>query len=324
MPTQDNLIEITVWYRGVVEGRLARQIAGGLADAAEREGKYVQAFENYVDLPDRVYVPCRAYARISREPIAEPYLYENHNPYIVVCTDAALVKGCNVLKGIEPGGTLIVNTSQEPETVLALLRGLPRMDLLSKVVTLDAGLAHQPYTPQGGIEGATEKASAMRTASMLMGAIAKATGVVDLKALLSGRGSDQAAIEAGYHGVKELANPEYDATAQAEPASEHGYRGAVDLIIPAPLPNTANPGHITSNYRIFRPVVDQAACTACRICWVSCPDACISVDADKDEKVRIELAYCKGCGICWEVCPRHCIAAQDEVNYTDGVVRITY
>ena len=102
--------EITIWATGVVQDKEARDVALCLATAATQEGKFTQAFDNYVDLPDRVYVPCRFYVRISPEPIAEPYLYENYTPSVVICTDAAMAKGCEILKGILPGSTLLINT----------------------------------------------------------------------------------------------------------------------------------------------------------------------------------------------------------------------
>jgi Pyruvate/2-oxoacid:ferredoxin oxidoreductase delta subunit len=43
-----------------------------------------------------------------------------------------------------------------------------------------------------------------------------------------------------------------------------------------------------------------------------------------DEKVSINLKYCKGCGICWNVCPLKCIKPVDELEFPDGVVRVTY
>ncbi len=323
MHTDQTLVELTIWYRGVVEGRASRQIANALADGAERQGKYVQAFENYVDLPDRVYVPCRSYVRVSSEPIAEPYLYENHAPSIVVCTDASLLKGCEVLTGLQPGGTLIVNTTREPAFLMGFLKDLPEFKLLARVATIDAGLAHQPYAPQGGIEGAVEQAAVQRTASMLIGAVARATGLVKLETLLGGS-ADRAAVQAGYDAVKITANAAYDPAARTEKVAEFGFRGVVDLIVAAPKPNGCNDVHITGNYRIMRPVVDQTKCNECRICWSSCPDACISLPKDGNEKIRIDLAYCKGCGICWEVCPRNCIEAREEIDFPGDVVRIAY
>lgn len=37
----------------------------------------------------------------------------------------------------------------------------------------------------------------------------------------------------------------------------------------------------------------------CQLCWVYCPDACIS----RGIGPSVELEYCKGCGICAEMCP---------------------
>ena len=58
------------------------------------------------------------------------------------------------------------------------------------------------------------------------------------------------------------------------------------------------------------PVVSATACLAvkqgresCQLCWVYCPDACITRGAPP----VIELAYCKGCGICAVECPTKAI-----------------
>ena len=57
--------QITVWARGVIQDKEGRDISNGIAAAADFEGKFTQSFDNYVDLPDRVNVPLRKYARIS-------------------------------------------------------------------------------------------------------------------------------------------------------------------------------------------------------------------------------------------------------------------
>ena len=66
--------EITVWTRGVVMDKEARDVANAFAQAAKMEGKFIQAFDNYEDLPDRVLVTTRKYARISDEEIEMKYL----------------------------------------------------------------------------------------------------------------------------------------------------------------------------------------------------------------------------------------------------------
>ena len=79
--------EITVWTRGVVMDKEARDVANAFAQAAKMEGKFVQAFDNYEDLPDRVLVTTRKYARISDEEIEMKYLYTNAHPDVVVIVE---------------------------------------------------------------------------------------------------------------------------------------------------------------------------------------------------------------------------------------------
>ena len=76
--------EITVWTRGVVMDKEARDIANAFGQAAKMEGKFIQAFDNYEDLPDRVLVTTRKYVRISDEEIEMKYLYTNDHPDVVV------------------------------------------------------------------------------------------------------------------------------------------------------------------------------------------------------------------------------------------------
>ncbi len=127
--------QITVWARGVIQDKEGRDISNGIAAAAGFEGKFTQSFDNYVDLPDRVNVPLRKYARISDEEIEERYEYENQQPEIVILADATIVKGMNVLRGMPKGGTLVVNTDRTPEDILKFI---PNKDLLKQIVCVDA------------------------------------------------------------------------------------------------------------------------------------------------------------------------------------------
>jgi hypothetical protein len=68
--------QITVWAQGVVQDKQGRDIANGVASAAGKDGKFAQAFDNYVDLPDRVNVPLTKYARISDEEIEERFQFK--------------------------------------------------------------------------------------------------------------------------------------------------------------------------------------------------------------------------------------------------------
>jgi oxalate oxidoreductase subunit delta len=195
--------QITVWARGVVQDKEGRDIANGLASAAGKDGKFTQAFDNYVDLPDRVNVPLRKYARISDEEIEERYEYENANPEIVIVADATIVKGINILRGMEKGGTLVVATDRKPEDILKFI---PNRDLLSKIVCIDAkAICGDRTVDFSGSEGGVDATSlGAGIAAPILGALARSTDLVKLETLAGvvknqdalRKGHDQAVVQA--------------------------------------------------------------------------------------------------------------------------------
>jgi oxalate oxidoreductase subunit delta len=174
--------EITVWTRGVVKDKEGRDVANALAKAADKEGRFTQAFDNYVDLPDRVNVPVRKYARISDEEIEMRYDYENEKPEVVVVVDATLVKGANILRGMSQGGVLVVNTDRKPEDILKFI---PNKDLLKAIACVDAdGIAGTATVDFSGSEGGVDAVGiGAGIAAPLLGAVARATGLVKLENL---------------------------------------------------------------------------------------------------------------------------------------------
>jgi 2-oxoacid:acceptor oxidoreductase gamma subunit (pyruvate/2-ketoisovalerate family) len=194
--------QFTVWVRGVIQDKEGRDISNGLAAAAGYEGKFNQAFDNYVDLPDRVNVPLRKYARISDEEIEERYEYENDHPEVVIIGDATIVKGINVLRGMPKGGTLVVNTDRSPEDILKFI---PNADLLSKIVCVDAnGICGNRTVDFSGSEGGIDSVGlGAGVAAPILGALVKATNAVKLESLAQVvknkdamyKGHDQATIK---------------------------------------------------------------------------------------------------------------------------------
>jgi len=68
-------------------------------------------------------------------------------------------------------------------------------------------------------------------------------------------------------------------------------------------------GHLVSKnagWRSVRPVLDEAACTRCLLCYMQCPDGTIYKVADEDGRGGIRLGvdydFCKGCGVCAKAC----------------------
>ncbi len=193
---EPGLKQITVWARGVYENKEARDVVVAVTEAAALEGKFVQAWENYVDLPDRIFVPVRAYGKISDQPIESKYVYENETPDIVALTEETLVKGVPILGGIRPGAVLVVNTKRSPQEISKFLIG--DTNKLKAVVTVDASGIKQGVITLSGAEGATDASGIGGGFSgPLAGAVVKATGIVSLESLLQ-IVKDKAAARAGY------------------------------------------------------------------------------------------------------------------------------
>ncbi len=192
--------EITVWTRGVVMDKEARDVANAFAQAAKMEGKFVQAFDNYEDLPDRVLVTTRKYARISDEEIEMKYLYTNSHPDIVVIVEATIVKGINVLKGMPEGGLLIINTSRPIDY---MLKFIPNADVLGAIAVVDAdGISGVKTVDFSGSEGGVDTAGlGAGIAAPILGAMARVTEMAK-KESLAKIVSDMAALERGYNEVK--------------------------------------------------------------------------------------------------------------------------
>lgn len=169
------VFEVVIWARGVTQDMEGRHLALVIANAAAKDGKFTQSWDNYADLPDRVQVPLRKYARISDEEIEMRYDYENHNPSLVLVMDDTIVKGIDILSGMKKGGTLVVNSKRSADQLLGLI---PNKDLLKTFVTVDAtgiaggsGLESIDFMgSEGGVEAV---AVAVGLAAPMVGAAAK-------------------------------------------------------------------------------------------------------------------------------------------------------
>jgi Pyruvate/2-oxoacid:ferredoxin oxidoreductase gamma subunit len=192
--------EITVWTRGVVMDKEARDVANAFAQAAKMEGKFVQAFDNYEDLPDRVLVTTRKYARISDEEIEMKYLYTNAHPDVVVIVEPTIVKGINVLKGMPEGGLLIINTNRPIDY---MLKFIPNADILGAIATVDAdGISGVRTVDFSGTEGGVDTSGiGAGIAAPLLGAMAKVTGMAK-KENIAKVITNVAAMERGFNEVK--------------------------------------------------------------------------------------------------------------------------
>lgn len=66
----------------------------------------------------------------------------------------------------------------------------------------------------------------------------------------------------------------------------------------------------TGGWRSQRPVRDNSKCNKCGLCFLYCPEGCIT--EQEDGFFIHNLFYCKGCGICAAECPKDVITMVEE------------
>jgi hypothetical protein len=204
--------ELTVWTRGIIMDKEGRDIVNSVAAAGRKEGRYTQAMENYVDNPDRTNCPTRKYCRVSDTEIENALTYENEHPNIVVLVEQTMVKGWDYMRGMPPGGTLVINTHYDPDY---MVRFVPGTERLAQLVCIDAAkIAKHRWLyyrlPELGLdrlstEGAEESGSQLAPdiAAPLIAAVVKTTGVVQLDTIRPAV-ANQAAFAAGLEELKVL------------------------------------------------------------------------------------------------------------------------
>ena len=189
--------ELTVWTRGIIMDKEARDIVNCFAGGAERAGYHAQFISDYIDDPDRTNCLVKKYARFGDEPIRDRFVYENAHPDWVVLVEETLIKAVNFFRGTPDGaGVLVVNSTRDPEYLLSFLPDHMRAKLMKLVVVDAVSLAEQigssPWMfvrdlgqlayDRTSTEGAAERSKpGIGIAAPLLGALAEATGVVPLE-----------------------------------------------------------------------------------------------------------------------------------------------
>jgi hypothetical protein len=189
--------ELTVWSRGIIMDKEARDVSSCVAAAARRLGYNAENVSDYVDDPDRTNCLVRRYARFGDQPIVDRFVYENPHPDWIVLIEETIIKAVNFFRGTRDGeGVLVVNSARDPEYLMRFLPP-PMLAKLNKLVVVDAvGLAEK----RGGIspwmfvrdlselafdrmstEGAAERLPiGMGVAAPILGALTVATGVLPI------------------------------------------------------------------------------------------------------------------------------------------------
>ena len=133
-----------------------------LARAAINEGKYIQSFPEFG--PERMGAPVKAYTRISDQPIRLHCAV--YNPDLAIVMDPTLLATVPVTEGLDENGILIVNTPKEPKKMkeeLKMTKGslwtVPATDIAMRIL------------------------GRLITNTAMLGAVARATGVVTMESI---------------------------------------------------------------------------------------------------------------------------------------------
>ena len=86
--------ELTVWSRGIIMDKEARDVSTCIAAAARTLGYHAENVSDYVDDPDRTNCLVRRYARFADEPILDRFVYENPHPDWIVLVEETIQSGC--------------------------------------------------------------------------------------------------------------------------------------------------------------------------------------------------------------------------------------
>ncbi len=274
------MIEIRFHGRGGQGAVVASEL---LAQAAFLDGKQPQSFPFFG--VERRGAPVTAYCRVDDRPVG--LRTSITAPDAVVVLDPGLLATEPVADGLKPNGILLVNSPRPPQALIA-----PAGVRRASVDATRIALAHNLGTPMLPI---------VNTA--VLGALARATGVVSLEGLTRAVGQfvparpeeNRLAARDGYLGVTVLPG---DASAPAPPPRAR----PPPLVLPeGPIASVSSETLHTAAWRTFTPVIHLDRCTKCNFCWKFCPDDAIEFDAKGYPQIR--LAYCKGCGICAAECP---------------------
>jgi pyruvate ferredoxin oxidoreductase gamma subunit len=275
------MIEIRFHGRGGQGAVVASQL---LAQAAFLDGREPQSFPFFG--VERRGAPVTAFARVDDRPIGVRTSIVA--PDIVVVLDPGLLTTTPVAEGLKDGGLLLVNSPAPPEKIHA-----PPSVRRASVDATAIAAAHGLGSRTLPIVNTT-----------ILGALARASGVVSLEAL--GRAIDRyvpakpeqnrAAAAEGFAAVRLV-----DAGA-VPPGGLAGPAAAAPLVIPeGPLATVPSSSIRTASWRTLTPRIELAKCTKCNFCWKFCPDDAIVFDARGYPTIVMDS--CKGCGICAQVCP---------------------
>ncbi len=281
-----------------------------LGSAFFLEGFEVQDAPRYG--AERRGAPIFAYVRASKKPVYERGIIDN--PDLIIVADDSLVPipVANVLAGVKPWSTILINSSESSDT------WRKRLNVSCNIISL-------PIIDNNGDNGSLVRqyigVACAGAGAKLLGAISAATLEQAIKQELSRLGDNIVSenIDKALTSY-EMAAKETDViVAEGEEISAVNYNKPDWIELPFEKARFSAPiihAGLTSSkvktglWRTMRPVIDHEHCNHCWwLCGCFCPDGAINI---KDNSPQIDYDHCKGCMICLAQCPPHAIQAVSE------------
>jgi pyruvate ferredoxin oxidoreductase delta subunit len=214
--------------------------------------------------------------------------------------DPGLIYITDVTSGLKNDGTLVINT---PKTLVDIKSELSGPWKLAVVHATSI---------------ARETLGVPIVNTTVLGALVKATGIIELESLtepLKERFGARAKgnINACHRAYEETEIAELSSVVQKprqvfETEILPSWR---ELLPGCVVIETGNAKQYrTGDWKSERPVLDHQKCIKCGICYLFCPEGCIG--QNEEGYFEANLYYCKGCGICARECWTEAIKMMEE------------
>jgi len=335
------LFAVEIVYRGIFQKNLAKNISRAIVLAAHHEGKPGISFGRYGDSPERNGIPAKAFAIVATDDLTlEEGMakYEPKEVDITIAVDDTLCKGVEswawyglqpINRLTKPGGTLIVTSHEEPETLISMAhrKETPYQLAIVKGTPSFSGLwVYKDDHSDVRILGTMAKVLPELFSLASVQEVIRAEWNDELKATSARRAYERATTvtvqptQGNPEKPFEFEMPKWTEMREgiAIPAIPRGHQ--------MKDPNTGkmggfqperNPTFKKFTTRTMRPVVDFDTCIKCTLCWLQCPDSVFDVTPDGLYDANLEA--CCGCGVCEAVCPvSNCVTMVNETQFADN------